>query len=44
MEIIRGGDVINVAKAADYNLVMVETAGIGQGDAAVMDWWMSACM
>jgi methylmalonyl-CoA mutase len=37
---ISGGllDVVNVAKAAGYNLVLVETAGIGQGDAAVIDY------
>ena len=39
MEVSRGlPDVINVAKAAGYNLIIVETAGIGQGDAAVIDF------
>ena len=38
MEISRAlGDVIKVAQAAGYDLVVVETAGIGQGDAAVVD-------
>jgi methylmalonyl-CoA mutase len=38
MEISQGlGDVIPVAQAAGYDLVIVETAGIGQGDAAVVD-------
>lgn len=38
MEISRGlADVILVARAAGYDLVIVETAGIGQGDAAVVD-------
>ena len=38
MEVSRGlGDVIMAAKAAGYDLVIVETAGIGQGDAAVVD-------
>ncbi len=38
MEISQGlADVINVARAAGYDLVIVETAGIGQGDAAVVD-------
>ncbi|MBI4797340.1 MAG: cobalamin B12-binding domain-containing protein [Desulfarculus sp.] len=38
MEISQGlGDVIAVAVAAGYDLVVVETAGIGQGDAAVVD-------
>ena len=37
MEISRAlGDVIKVAQAAGYDLVVVETAGIGQGDAAVV--------
>ncbi|MCB2228313.1 MAG: cobalamin-dependent protein [Desulfarculaceae bacterium] len=31
------GDVIKVCQAAGYDLVVVETAGIGQGDAAVVD-------
>ncbi|MFZ5585220.1 MAG: fused isobutyryl-CoA mutase/GTPase IcmF [Thermodesulfobacteriota bacterium] len=39
MEINRGlGDVIAVARAAGYDLIVVETAGIGQGDAAVVDY------
>ncbi|CAO0824626.1 Isobutyryl-CoA mutase / P-loop GTPase [Desulfarculales bacterium] len=38
MEISQGlGDVIQVTVAAGYDLVVVETAGIGQGDAAVVD-------
>ena len=38
MEISRAlGDVIQVCRAAGYDLVVVETAGIGQGDAAVVD-------
>ncbi|MCF8032896.1 MAG: cobalamin-dependent protein [Desulfarculaceae bacterium] len=38
MEISRAlGDVIKVCTAAGYDLVVVETAGIGQGDAAVVD-------
>ena len=38
MEISRAlGDVIKVAQATGYDLVVVETAGIGQGDAAVVD-------
>ena len=38
MEISRGlGDVIRAACAARFDLVIVETAGIGQGDAAVVD-------
>ncbi|MBU4606388.1 MAG: cobalamin-dependent protein [Proteobacteria bacterium] len=38
MEISRAlGDVNKVAQAAGYDLVVVETAGIGQGDAAVVD-------
>ncbi len=38
MEISRGlADVIKVAQAAGYDLVISETAGIGQGDAAVVD-------
>ncbi len=38
MEISQGlGDVIPVVQAAGYDLVIVETAGIGQGDAAVVD-------
>jgi methylmalonyl-CoA mutase len=30
-------DAINIVKAAGYDLVLVETAGIGQGDTAVVD-------
>jgi methylmalonyl-CoA mutase len=30
-------DVINVCQAAGYDLILAETAGIGQGDAAVVD-------
>src|SRR5678809_620223 len=30
------GDAIAACKAAGYDLVMVETAGIGQGDAAIV--------
>ncbi len=38
LEISRAlGDVIKVGQAAGYNMVVVETAGIGQGDAAVVD-------
>jgi methylmalonyl-CoA mutase len=38
MEISQGlGDVILVAQSAGFDLVIVETAGIGQGDAAVVD-------
>lgn len=38
MEISAGlKDVVNVCKAAGYDLVIAETAGIGQGDAAVID-------
>jgi methylmalonyl-CoA mutase len=38
LEISRAlGDVIKVCQAAGYDLVVVETAGIGQGDAAVVD-------
>ncbi len=39
MEISKAlGDVVEVVKAAGYDLCIVETAGIGQGDAAVVDW------
>ena len=31
------GDVINACKAAGYDLVIVETPGIGQGDAAIVE-------
>ncbi len=31
------GDMIDVAKAAQYDLIIVETSGIGQGDAAITD-------
>ncbi len=38
LEVSRGlRDVIDVVKAAGFHLVIVETAGIGQGDAAVVD-------
>ena len=38
MEISQGlGDVIAATRAAGYDLVVVETAGIGQGDAAVVE-------
>ena len=30
-------DAINVVKAAGYDLVLIETAGIGQGDTAIVD-------
>lgn len=30
-------DAINVVRASDYDLIIVETSGIGQGDAAVTD-------
>jgi len=31
------GDAINVAKAAGFDLILVETAGIGQGDSKITD-------
>ena len=38
MEVNRAlNDVIGVAKAAGFDLIIAETAGIGQGDAAVVD-------
>ncbi|MGD8563918.1 MAG: methylmalonyl-CoA mutase family protein, partial [Desulfarculaceae bacterium] len=38
LEISKGlGDVIQVARASGFDLILVETAGIGQGDAAVVD-------
>ncbi|KIX13190.1 fused isobutyryl-CoA mutase/GTPase IcmF [Dethiosulfatarculus sandiegensis] len=38
MEVSKGlSGVIDTAKAAGYDLIIVETAGIGQGDAAVVD-------
>ncbi len=39
MEVSKGlDDAIAVARAAGYDLIVVETAGIGQGDAAVVDY------
>ena len=31
------GDVISVAKAAGFDLIIAETAGIGQGDSHIID-------
>ncbi len=31
------GDTVAVARAAGYNLIIVETAGIGQGDSSIVD-------
>ena len=32
------GDALRVLRAADYDLIFVETAGIGQSDSEVVDW------
>jgi len=31
-------DALNVLKAANFNLIIAETAGIGQGDTRIVDW------
>jgi methylmalonyl-CoA mutase len=42
-EIPRLGDAWHVAKAAGYDLVIAETAGIGQGDSTSSTWWICPC-
>jgi methylmalonyl-CoA mutase len=37
------GEVLDVVKAAGYDLVIAETAGIGQGDSTSSTWWTSPC-
>jgi methylmalonyl-CoA mutase len=37
------GECLDVVKAAGYDLVIAETAGIGQGDSTSSIWWTCPC-
>ena len=38
------GDAITAVKAAGFDLIITETAGIGQGDSSITTWWIFPSM